>query len=151
MVTEQRREPKEVARDLGICIDILRSRLKGAGMQMGQISRHNRDQQRIRELEAELRSMRKQLGEKGGVIDILKNPSASCRNHRGEIPLRPGAVSPGNPCGAGMLGPGDLAQRLLRLGVPQTLWAGTEQSDASAETGGAAPEVPSWDWTLHPC
>ena len=52
MVTEQRREPKEVARDLGICIDILRSRLKGAGMQMGQISRHNRDQQRIRELEA---------------------------------------------------------------------------------------------------
>ena len=52
MVTEQRREPKEVTRDFGICIDILRSRLKGAGMQVGQVSRHNRDQQRIRKLEA---------------------------------------------------------------------------------------------------
>lgn len=72
MVTEQRREPKEVARDLGICIDILRSWLKASGMEMGQVSRHNRDKQRIRELEAELRSLRKQLGEKGGVIDILK-------------------------------------------------------------------------------
>ena len=41
-------------------------------MQVGQVSRHNRDQQLIRKLEAELRSMRKQLGEKGGVIDILK-------------------------------------------------------------------------------
>ena len=69
MVTEQ---PKEVARDLGICIDTLLSWLKGAGMQMGQVSRHNRDQQRIRELEAELRSLRKQLGEKDEVIDILK-------------------------------------------------------------------------------
>ena len=72
MVTEQRREPKEVARDLGICIDILRSRLKGAGMQVGQVSRHNRDQQCIRKLEAELRSLRKRLCEKDEVIDILK-------------------------------------------------------------------------------
>ena len=41
-----------------------------------------------------------------------------------------------------MPGLGGLAQRLLRLGVSQTLWAGTEQSDASAQIGGAAPEVP---------
>ena len=72
MVTQQRQKPKEVARGLGICIDTLRSWLKGAGMQMGQVSRHNRDQQRIRELEAELRSLCKQLGEKDEVIDILK-------------------------------------------------------------------------------
>ena len=72
MVTEQGREPKEVARDLGICIDTLRSWLKSAGMQLGQVSRHNREQQRIRELEAELRVLRKQLGEKDEVIDILK-------------------------------------------------------------------------------
>lgn len=32
MVTEQRREPKEVTRDLGICIDTLRNLLKGTGM-----------------------------------------------------------------------------------------------------------------------
>lgn len=72
MVTEQGREPKEVARDLGICIDTLRNWLKSAGMQLGQVSRHNREQQRIRELEAELRVLRKQLGEKDEVIDILK-------------------------------------------------------------------------------
>ena len=38
MVTEQGREPKEVAKDLGICIDTLRSWMKTAGMQMGQPS-----------------------------------------------------------------------------------------------------------------
>ena len=72
MVTEQGREPREVARDLGICIDALRNWLKAAGMQLGQVSRHNREQQRIRELEAENRALRKQLGEKEEVIDILK-------------------------------------------------------------------------------
>ena len=72
MVTEQGREPREVAQDLGICIDTLRNWLKGAGMQLGQVSRHNREQQRIRELEAEIRTLRKQLGEKDEVIDILK-------------------------------------------------------------------------------
>ena len=41
-------------------------------MQLGQVSRHNREQQRIRELEAENRALRKQLGEKEEVIDILK-------------------------------------------------------------------------------
>ena len=41
-------------------------------MQMGQVGRHSRDRQRIRELEAELRSLRKQLSEKDEVIDILK-------------------------------------------------------------------------------
>ncbi len=72
MVTEQGRQPSEVARDLGICIDTLRSWLKAAGIQMGQASRLNREQQRIRELEAENRALRKQLGEKDEVIDVLK-------------------------------------------------------------------------------
>ena len=39
---------------------------------MGQASRQGREQQRIRELEAENRALRKQLGEKDEVIDILK-------------------------------------------------------------------------------
>ena len=39
---------------------------------MGQASRQSREQQRIRELEAEIRALRKQLGEKDEVIDILK-------------------------------------------------------------------------------
>ena len=72
MVTEQGRQPVEVARELGICIDTLRAWLKASGVQMGQASRLDREQQRIRELEAELKSLRKQLGEKDEVIDILK-------------------------------------------------------------------------------
>ena len=72
MVTEQGRQPKEVARDLGICIDTLRAWLKASGVQMGQASRQNREQQKIRELEAELKLLRKQLGEKDEVIDVLK-------------------------------------------------------------------------------
>ena len=72
MVTEQGRPSREVAAELGICIDTLRSWLKSSGIQMGQASRQNREQQRIRELEAEIRALRKQLGEKEEVIDILK-------------------------------------------------------------------------------
>lgn len=72
LVTEQGRQPTEVARELGICIDTLRSWLKASGVQMGQASRHNREQQHIRELEAEIRALRKQLGEKEEVIDVLK-------------------------------------------------------------------------------
>ena len=53
MVTEQGRPSREVAAELGICIDTLRSWL-------------------LRELEAEIRALRKKLEEKDGVIDILK-------------------------------------------------------------------------------
>ena len=72
MVTEQGRPSREVAAELGICIDTLRNWLKASGIQMGQASRLNREQQRIRELEAEVRALRKQLGEKEEVIDVLK-------------------------------------------------------------------------------
>ncbi len=72
MVTEQGRQPSDVARNLGICIDTLRNWLKAAGIQMGQASRLNREQQRIRELEAENRALRKQPDEKEEVIDVLK-------------------------------------------------------------------------------
>ncbi len=72
MVTEQGRQLKEVARNLGICIDTLRAWLKASGVQMGQANRQNREQQKIWELEAELKLLRKQLGEKDEVIEILK-------------------------------------------------------------------------------
>ena len=58
-VTEQGRESREVAKGLGICIDTLCSWLKAAGVQLGQVSRANREQRCIRELEEEIRSMRK--------------------------------------------------------------------------------------------
>ena len=72
LVTEQGRQPTEVAKELGICIDTLRNWMKASGIQMGQASRLNREQQRIRELEGEVRTLRKQLGEKEEVIDVLK-------------------------------------------------------------------------------
>lgn len=113
LVTEQGRQPLEVAKELGICIDTLRNWMKAAGIQMGQASRLNREQQRIRELEVEVRSLRKQLGEKEEVIDVLKNPSASCQNHRGKIPLHPDAEPSRCLCGTGMPGIKSLPQRLL--------------------------------------
>ncbi len=72
LVTEQGRQPTDVAKELGICIDTLRNWLKASGIQMGQASRLNREQQRIRELETENRALRKQLSEKEEVIDVLK-------------------------------------------------------------------------------
>ncbi len=72
LVTEQGRQPTEVAKEPGICIDTPRGWLKASGIQMGRASRLNRERQRIRELEAENRALRKQLGEKEEVIDVLK-------------------------------------------------------------------------------
>ena len=71
LVTEQGRQLTEVAKKLGICIDTLRSWLKASGVQMGQAIRQNREQQRIRELEAENRGLRKQLGDRGEAANIF--------------------------------------------------------------------------------
>lgn len=72
MVTEQGRTTKEVAAELGICVDTLKSWLKHSGIQPGAADRQNRADKRQRELEAEIRSLRKQLAEKDEVIDVLK-------------------------------------------------------------------------------
>ena len=54
MVAEQGRPSKEVAAELGICIDTLKSWLKRAGFQPGATDRQNRNDKRQRELEAEI-------------------------------------------------------------------------------------------------
>ena len=72
MVTEQGRPSKEVAAELGICVETLKSWLKRAGFQPGATDRQNRIDKRQRELEAEIRSLRKQLAQKDEVIDVLK-------------------------------------------------------------------------------
>ena len=72
MVTEQGRSVKEVASELGICIDTLRSWLKRAGFQPSSLTRQNREDARLRELEAENRALRKRLAEKDEVIAVLK-------------------------------------------------------------------------------
>jgi len=83
MVTEQGRLSSDVSQELGICPDTLRSCLKKAGIQAGQANRLNREQQKIRELENEIKSLKKQISEKNEVIDILKNLSVFCPNHKG--------------------------------------------------------------------
>ena len=70
MVTEQGRSIKETASDLGICVDTLRSWLKTSGVAPS--DRVSRDNRRQRELETEIRTLRKQLAEKDEVIRILK-------------------------------------------------------------------------------
>jgi len=72
LVVEQGRPSREVARELGICIDTLRSWLKNSGVQAGQTDRQNRDARRQKELESEVRTLRKQLAEKEEVIIVLK-------------------------------------------------------------------------------
>jgi transposase-like protein len=73
MITEQGRPSREVAAELGICIDTLRSWLKSAGAPSpGQADRQIRDARRVRDLEAEIRELRRKLTEKDEVIDVLK-------------------------------------------------------------------------------
>lgn len=67
MVTEQGGLSSDVAQELGICVDTLRSWLKKAG----QANRLNREQKKIKELETELKILKKQVSEKDEVIDIL--------------------------------------------------------------------------------
>lgn len=72
MVTEQGRSSRDVAKELGICIDTLRNWLRASGVQMGTADRQNSETKKIRELEAEIRALRKQVNEKDEVIDVLK-------------------------------------------------------------------------------
>ena len=72
MVVEQQRPCREVAADLGICIDTLRSWLRASGVQAGAADRQNRENRRMRELEVEIRSLRKQLAEKTEAVEVLK-------------------------------------------------------------------------------
>lgn len=72
MVTEGQRPAQEVAKELGVCIDTLRSWLKSSGQHPTELNRENRAMQRLKELEAENRALRKTVTEKDEVIDILK-------------------------------------------------------------------------------
>ena len=72
LVMEQGRLRKEVAKELGICDDTLRSWLKAAGIQPATAEASNRDTRRIRELEAQIREFKKQVTEKDEVIAVLK-------------------------------------------------------------------------------
>ena len=72
LVTEQGRPIKAVAIELGIAVDTLRSWLKASGIEPSAANRTNRDNKRIRELEAQIRELKKQATEKDEVITVLK-------------------------------------------------------------------------------
>jgi len=72
LVTEQGRSTTEVARELGISVDTLRSWLKTAGIAPSAADRSNKEAKRIKELEAQVRELRKQITEKDEVITVLK-------------------------------------------------------------------------------
>jgi len=72
LVTEQGRRTSDVANELGVSADSLRTWLKAAGVTPAQADRSNKDAKRIRELEAQLRETRKQSAEKDEVIAVLK-------------------------------------------------------------------------------
>ena len=69
LVTEERRPAKEVAGELGICIDTLRSWLKSAGV--GTV-REQGQAIRTKELEAEVRALKKALAQREEEVEILK-------------------------------------------------------------------------------
>ena len=56
----------------GLGAERLLEKLKAAGVQPGQTDRQNRDNRKMRDPEAEVRALRRQLAEKDEVIDILK-------------------------------------------------------------------------------
>jgi len=72
LVTEHGRQPKEVADELGISVTSLRDWLKLSGVSPKEAGRSNKDAKRIKELEAQLREVRKQSAEKDEVIAVLK-------------------------------------------------------------------------------
>ena len=72
LVTEQGRLAVDVAKELGVSADSLRSWLKAAGVSMGEANRSNKDAKRIRELEAQVRELKKQVTDKDATIDVLK-------------------------------------------------------------------------------
>ena len=72
LVTEKGMSLKSAAKDLGICPDTLRSWLNASGYRPAEVAKQHRCDSRQRELEAEIKKLRKELAQKDEVIDILK-------------------------------------------------------------------------------
>ena len=63
---------KSAAKDLGICPDTLRSWLNSAGYKPAEVAKQHHADSRQKELEAEVKKLRKELTQKDEVIEILK-------------------------------------------------------------------------------
>ena len=69
------RQPKEVADELGISVTSLRDWIRLSGVSPKEAGRSNKDAKRIRELEVQVRELRKAAIEKDEVINVLKKSS----------------------------------------------------------------------------
>ena len=72
LVTEKGMPLKTAAKDLGICPDTLRSWLNASGYKPAEVAKQHRAHSSQKELEADIKKLRKQLAEKDEVIEILK-------------------------------------------------------------------------------
>ena len=74
LVTEQKRPVQEVAQELGICVDTLKTWLRrtGHGSSTTNTTPSIGNHSRMRELEAEVKALKKTLAEKEETIDVLK-------------------------------------------------------------------------------
>ena len=63
LVTQEGRPMREVAQELGVCVDTIRNWLRAAGIQPTETERQNRMNRRQRDLEAENSALRKQLAQ----------------------------------------------------------------------------------------
>lgn len=70
MVVEQHRPVRQVSADLGICVDTLKNWVKHSGHAGSSVPPAKPD--RVRELEAENRALRRELAEKSEAVDVLK-------------------------------------------------------------------------------
>ena len=150
MVTEQGRPSREVAAELGICIDTLRSWLKAAGAPSpGQADRQNRDARRLRELEAEIRALRKKLEEKDGVIEhpkkIRRHTFQTIEDKYRYIRTARAGASVELVCRLLEVIP----QRVLRMAGPQTLFAPAAGSGTETPAAEPAPAL-SRPWAGQP-
>ena len=72
LVTEQGRNIKEVATELDIHPETLRLWIRDLGLNPVAINRSNREAKRVKDLELQLRDLKRQVSEKDEVIEILK-------------------------------------------------------------------------------
>lgn len=70
LVIEEKRTPREVATELGICVDTLKTWLKKSGN--NSITPTIKEQNRLKELEAEIKILKKSLAEERETVEILK-------------------------------------------------------------------------------
>lgn len=81
MITEQKLPIKQVATELGVCIDTLRSWLRKAGLNTVAENHTNNHSKKVHDLEAQIRDLNKKLDHKDEVIDTLKKSIGIISNH----------------------------------------------------------------------